>query len=169
MAPEARTEVYRFSLRVFIAVSVLAFFLQVYLPLYLPRARDLLDLPLLVVIYFSFSRRNPSTGLLLGLLVGVAQDALSHEPIGQYGIAKTLVGFIASSVGIRLETEQPTARLLLVFGFYFLHQLIVDGVEALLLAQPVAWLRLTTLEAALVNALLAVLVFPLVDRLRQTA
>ncbi|MFQ5926998.1 MAG: rod shape-determining protein MreD [Terriglobia bacterium] len=167
MTTAARTEIYRFSLWVFIAASVLAILLQVYLPLHLP-ALALLDLPLLVVIYFSLNRRNPSTGLLHGLLVGLAQDALSNHSIGQYGMAKTLVGFAASSVGIRVDVDQPTARLLLVFIFYFLHQLLFRGVEWLLLARPVAWLSLTTLEAALVNALLAVLVFHLLDRFRRT-
>ena len=32
------------------------------------------DLPFLMVIYFAFSRRNPSMGLVLGLVVGVTQD-----------------------------------------------------------------------------------------------
>lgn len=168
MATEARTEVYRFSLGVSVTAGALALFLQAYLPLYVPGI-GLLDLPLLVVIYFGLSRRNPSTGLMLGLMVGLVQDALSSHHIGQYGMAKTLIGFGASSVGIRLDTEQPTTRLLLVFLFYFLHQLIFGAVQWLLLARPAAWLSLTVLEAALVNALLAVLVFPVLDRFRRPA
>ena len=168
MARDTRTELYRFSPFVFLAVVFSAFFLQAYVPFYVPAA-SLLDLPLLVVIYFALSRRNPSTGLTLGLVVGVAQDALTHHPIGQYGMAKTLVGFAASWVAIRLETEQPVARLLLVFGFFLLHHVIFGGVEWLLLGQPAALLNLQMLEAALVTALLGVLVFRLLDRFRRPA
>ena len=56
-----------------------------------------MDFPLLITIYFALSRRNPSSGLLLGMVIGVAQDSLGHTPIGLYGIAKTVVGFTASS------------------------------------------------------------------------
>ncbi|MBI4463047.1 MAG: rod shape-determining protein MreD [Acidobacteria bacterium] len=166
MLREARTEVHRFSPGVLLATVVLAIFLQAYLPVHLPPV-GLLDLPLLVVIYFGLTRRNPSTGLLLGLAIGITQDALSSHPVGQYGMAKTLIGFAASSVSIRIDTDQPASRLLLVFLLYFLHQLIFGGVEWLLLARPAAWLSLHTLEAALVNALLAVLVFHLLDRFRR--
>lgn len=168
MLREARTELYRFSPGIFLTTVGLAIFLQAYLPLHLGYVSRL-DLPLLAVVYFALSRRNPSTGLLLGLVVGLTQDALSSHPIGQYGMAKTLIGFAASSVGIRLDTEQPAARLLLVFLFYLLHQLIFGGVEWLLLDRPAAWPSLRMLEAALVSALLAVLVFPLLDRFRRPA
>lgn len=168
MATEGRTEVYRYPVGVVLAAVALAIFLQAYVPRWLP-AITLLDLPLLVVIYFGLSRRDPSTGLLLGLVVGLIQDALSTHAFGQYGMAKTLVGFAASSVGIRLETEQPAARLLLAFLFYFVHHLIFRGVQWLLLAQPGSWVSLVLLEGALVNALLAVLVFHLLDRFRRPA
>lgn len=168
MATEARSEVYRFSPGVFVAAAALAILLQAYLPGRLPAIR-LLDLPLLIVVYFGLSRRNPSAGLWLGLLVGLVQDALSTHHIGQYGMAKTLVGFAASSVGMRLDTEQPTTRLLLVFIFYLFHQMVFGGVQWLLLARPGSWFSLTLLEAALVNALLAVLVFHLLDRFRRSA
>lgn len=168
MLREARRELYRFSPGIFLTTVGLAIFLQVHLPLHLGYVSRL-DLPLLAVVYFALSRRNPSTGLLLGLVVGLTQDALSSHPIGQYGMAKTLIGFAASSVGIRLDTEQPAARLLLVFLFYLLHQVIFGGVEWLRLDRPAAWLNLRMLEAALVSAVLAVLVFPLLDRFRRPA
>ena len=64
-----------------------------------------------MTIYFALSRRNPSGGLLLGMVIGLAQDSLSHTPIGLYGIAKTLVGFVASSLGSRIDVEHPAQPL----------------------------------------------------------
>ena len=69
-------------------------------------------LPLLVTIYFGVSRRNPVTGMFLGGAIGILQDALSHDnPIGLFGIAKTIVGYLASTVGARIDTQHPVSRL----------------------------------------------------------
>jgi rod shape-determining protein MreD len=167
---EARLEVYRFHPLVLITSVVTAIFLQTSLPLYLPFLPflSLLDLPLILVIYFGFSRRNPATGLLLGLAIGILQDALSYHPIGLYGMAKTLVGYGASSLSSRIDTEPRSARLLLVFGFYFVHQWSYGLIQRLLLDQPADFFTFSALEGALVNSLLSVLVFPLLDRFRQS-
>jgi rod shape-determining protein MreD len=129
---------------------------------------SLLELPLLVVVYFALSRRNPSTGLLLGLVVGLLQDALSYTPIGLYGMAKTLMGYVASSLSSRIDTDRAQPRLLLLFGFYYLHQVVYALEQRLLLNQPADFISLPVLEGALVNALLGVLVFHLLDRFRRT-
>ncbi len=78
-----------------------------------------LELPLLVTLYFALSKRNPSSGLLLGMAVGLLQDSLSRTPLGLYGIAKTAVGFVGSSIGARIDVEHPESRVfLLTIGFY---------------------------------------------------
>jgi len=168
---ERGPDVYRFHPALLAWAVLLAVFLQSALPLYapFPQLLALFELPFLVVVYFGFSRRNPSTGLLLGLGVGLLQDALSHNPIGLYGMAKTLVGFAASSLSSRVDTDPPAARLLLVFGFYFFHQVAYALVEQLLLARTAELVNLTVLEAALVNALLGVILFPVLDRFRRVA
>lgn len=168
MAPlyRPRTEIHRFRpVVVFLAVFA-AIVLQVFLPIH-PPLLSLFDLPLLVVIYFGFSRRNPSSGLLLGLLVGVVQDLLSTNPVGLYGIAKTVVGFVASSLSARIDTDRAVPRLLLVFLFVHFHQFVYTSVERLLLGQAAEYLSLRVLEAALVNALAGVVVFHLLDRFRR--
>ncbi len=166
MTYEPRTETYRFPLGRLTATVALAILLQAYLSKYLA-SMNLLDLPLLAVIYFCLTRCNPSSALLLGLLIGILQDALSPNPIGQYGMAKTVIGFVAASVSVRLDVERPSARLLLVFFFYFLHQFIYIGIQRLLLGRAGAFVSLTMLEAALANALLGVLIFHLLDRFRR--
>src|SRR5258708_24040068 len=138
---ETPIEVHKFRAGAVAAVAIFALVIQALLPVYFPRA-DILDLPLLVTIYFGLSRRNPSTGLLLGTVIGLLQDSLSKSPLGLYGIAKTIIGYVASSIGARLDTEHPVARFALTAVFFGLHQGVIVLIKRLLLAQPQA--RFTT-------------------------
>ncbi len=167
---EQHIEVHKFRALVVVSVSAAALILQAFLPSYFPRTRDYLELPLLVTLYFGLSRRNPSSGLLLGLVIGLVQDSLSKSlsPIGLYGISKTLVGYAASSVGARIDVEHPLARFLLTFAFFHFHHVVLVVTKRLLLAQQEPYANLTLLIASLVNAALAIVLFPLLDRLRKT-
>ena len=121
---EPNIEVHKYYGGTVIICSFLALVLQAFLHKYGQWA-NLVDLPLLVTIYFGVSRRNPVSGLFLGAGIGILQDALSHDnPIGLYGIAKTLVGYIASSVGARIDTEHPFSRFGLIFLLFHLHQVV---------------------------------------------
>jgi len=160
-------EVHKFYGGAIFGAAALALLLQTFLPRKLPGA-DLLDLPLLVTLYFGLSRRNPSTGLLLGMVIGLLQDSLSHVPIGQFGIAKTLVGFAASSIGSRIDLEHPLSRFILAFVFFYFQLTVLVVTRRLLLAQPEPFFTLNLLLAALVNAILAVGLFALLDRLRKS-
>lgn len=165
---ESHIEVYKFRTGAIPIATLLALVIQAWLPLHFTRAA-LLDLPLLVVIYLGLSRRNPSTGLLLGTAVGLMQDSLSGPtvPLGLFGIAKTVIGYLASSLGARLDTEHPAARFALTAGFFILHQAVIALTRRILLAQPEPWFNLRLFADALVNALLAVFLFILLDRLRR--
>lgn len=159
-------EVYQFSALVVAAVVAAALLIQVVLPIYLSYA-VLLDLPLLAAAYFALARRNPSTGLLLGMFVGIIQDALGHGPIGLYGMAKTVIGFAASSVGVRIDIEHPASRVILVFLFYYLHQIVFALTSRLLLGNPTPILSLRVLTAALLNGLVSAPLYLLLDRFRR--
>lgn len=151
-------------------VTVIALVLQAMVPVHFPGFR-LVDLPLLITIYFGLSRRNPSTGLLLGMVIGLMQDSLSGPtvPLGFYGIGKTCIGYLASSIGARLDTEHPAARFALIMGFFVAHQAILVLVRRLLLAQPEPWFNAQLAIAAAVNAVLGTVLFLLLDRLRRSA
>ena len=161
-------EVHKFFPGAIIVVTVAALVLQASFPVYFPRL-EILDLPLLVTIYFGLSRRNPSTGLLLGTAIGLAQDALSGPtvPLGYYGIAKTIAGYLASSIGARLDTEHPAARFALIYVFFVVHQAILVLTRRLLLAQPESWINAHLAIAAGVNALVGTVLFLVLDRLRR--
>src|SRR3974377_1018241 len=81
-----------------------------------------LELPLLVTVYFSLSKRSPIAGTLFGAAVGLTQDSLSHQPIGMFGIVKTLVGYFAGSVSLRFDVENIVIRFILSFFFFFFYQ-----------------------------------------------
>ena len=166
-APE-QVEVYRFSPPVTIGVPLAAIFLQAFLPLRL-HFFSLFDLPLLVVIFFAVARRSPVAGLLTGSLIGLLQDSLTHHPIGIYGIAKTVVGFGASSLGAKLDVDNVGARFLVTLFFYVVHQIVYFTVARGLVKLTVEWSWSHELGAALVNAVTAAILFTLLDRFKQRA
>jgi len=164
---ESHIEVHKFHGGTILLSLLIAVVLQSFLPVYIAKA-GMLDLPLLITIYFGLSRRNPSTGLLLGTIIGLLQDSLSKTPLGLFGIAKTIIGYLASSIGARLDTEHPAARFALTGVFFFVHQAIVMLVQKLLLAQSTPLFSSRILVAALVNSVLSIFLYYLLDRLRKS-
>jgi rod shape-determining protein MreD len=166
---ESHIEVHKFRGGAIVAATLLALMFQAFVPVYFAKAA-MIDLPLLITIYFGLSRRNPSTGLLLGMVIGLLQDSLSGPtvPLGLYGIAKTVIGYVASSIGARLDTEHPAARFALTIIFFGLHQGIVLLTRRILLAQSSVWFTMHLAAAAVVNAIVAVFLFALLDHLRKS-
>ena len=110
-------------------------------------------------------RRNQVSGLAVGALVGLAQDSLSKVPLGMYGIVKTLVGYFAASVGMRLDVDHNFIRLLLSFVFFLFHQILFWVMERALLSHQPAfeiqrWLVLGLLNAVIGAAWLGLKVLP---------
>jgi rod shape-determining protein MreD len=167
---ETHIEVHKFYPGAVFLAAVVALVFQATGPVYFPKL-SILDLPMLVTIYFGLSRRNPSTGLLLGMVIGLAQDALSGPtvPLGFYGIAKTVIGYLASSIGARLDTEHPAARFALIFSFFVVHQGIMALIRRLLQSEPEVWFNLHLVIAAAVNAFLGTVLFLALDRMRRSS
>ncbi len=147
-----------------VVAPVVAILFQVYSPRFIPFLQ-FLDLPLLVTVYFAVKRREPIPGILIGALIGLAQDAFSHNPIGLYGIVKTLTGYSAASLSQHLDGEDPGIRFLVGFGFYFLHQICYWVLSNALLAQDLPIDLLQALLFGVLNAAVAVPLFGLLDKL----
>jgi len=162
-----QTEVYRFSVPVTIGVPLLALFLQAFVPLRFPRFAAYFDLPLLVTIFFAMARRNPISGLFTGAVIGLAQDMLGHNPIGIYGIAKTVVGYGASSLGVKLDVENAGARLLVTVGFYLVHSAVYFTVARGMVNMTQNWSWSSGVIAGLANGVLGVGVYFVLDRFKQ--
>jgi rod shape-determining protein MreD len=154
-----------FPLFIYFLAPLLALGLQSLVTLHFLRF-GMLDLPLMVVVYFAMARRNPATATLGGAAIGILQDALTHQPIGVFGIAKAFIGYLAASLGVRIDTEAHGTRLVLTFLFMLLHNGIDWVLVRHLLAQPMVWNWLHELLRAAINALIAVVLFALLDRAR---
>jgi rod shape-determining protein MreD len=155
-------DVQSFPLLLFFLTPPVALGLQSFLSLHFSRF-DMLDLPLLVTIYFAITWRNPITGTLAGAAIGIAQDALTHHPLGVFGICKAVIGYLAGSLGVRIDTENHGTRLLVNFVFVMLHGGIFWVLVRRMLAQPIAWNWLQELIRAVINALVGVALFALLD------
>lgn len=162
-------EVYRFSVPVAIGVPLAAIFLQASIPRWFPSFSTYFDLPLLVVIFFAMARRSQVAGLVTGAVIGILQDSLTQYPLGVYGIAKTVVGYGASSLGVKLDTESVGTRALVISGFYVVHQVIYFTIARGLVGLNLHWSWSRELSAAVANAVLGVLLFTFLDRLKQRA
>jgi len=158
-------EVHKFSWAVSVGIPLVAVFIQVFFPIRL-RFLTVFDLPLLVTIYFAVARRKPIAGLLTGALIGTLQDAFGHHYIGLNGIAKTIIGFLASSLGVKIDVENPGSRFLMTVSFYLVHQVILMLIDVALVGVREPWMWGHTLITAVANGLLAVVLFVGLDRLR---
>ncbi len=151
---------------VLLLIALLAILFQVYVPLFL-RFLAYLELPLLVTLYFALLRRNPISGLFLGAAIGLAQDSLSHHPLGVFGIVKTLVGYFAASISLRFDVDHAVLRWVLAYFFFFFHQFFYWVLVRALLAQQLSFELEATLVFGLLNAFVAVALFHLLDKLKE--
>jgi rod shape-determining protein MreD len=161
-----QVEVYRFSIPAAIVIPLLAIFLQAWLPLRF-HFFSIFDIPLLVTIGFATARRSQLAGLFTGAAIGLLQDSLTHQPIGLYGISKTVVGFVASSLGIKIDVENASARFLLTIAFYVIHEVVYFMIARGLVSLHMLWSWPRELGSGLANAFLGVLVYALMDRVKQ--
>jgi rod shape-determining protein MreD len=167
IGPEPHIEVHKYYAGIVPLAVVLSLVLQVFLPIHI-RWASYLELPLLVTLYFALSKRNPSSGLLLGMTIGLLQDSLTPStPLGLYGIAKTLVGYGGSTIGSRLDVEHPLARVMLTIGFYLFHHVVFAFTSYRLMNRHEPYFTVPLLIASGVNAGIAVVLFPFLDRFRR--
>jgi rod shape-determining protein MreD len=167
LSSQRERQVSRFRAWVMLVVPLAAILFQVYVPLFF-NFLGFLEMPLLVVVYFALMRRDQVSGLLTGALVGLAQDSLSKNPLGMFGIVKTLVGYVAASMGVRLDVDHTLMRLVLAFFFYVFHQFFYWMMTRALLAKPLTFDWQMTLLLGLLNAVVGVSLFHFLDKLRET-
>lgn len=160
-------EEHSFSPAVTILVPIAAIVLQVLLSKLYWRF-SMLDLPLIVAIFFAVSRRSPAVGTLTGAAIGLVQDALTGRPIGVNGMAKSVIGYIAASIGIQVDVDNLTTRVVMNFAFSLLNSLILFLIGRRLLGQAqlhMQWIQ--ELLRALANTLIAIPVFLLLDTTKR--
>jgi len=156
-------EIRRYPLYIYVLVPLAAVVLQAWLPRLLGRFAYM-DLPLLVTVYFALNRRSPIHGTLLGAVLGLAQDGLTQGAVGIHGIANTVCGFLAASVGIRIVVENNLIRMVMNFALTLLSSAVMLFVIRVLLG--LAWHSnwLDELLRAAGNGAIGLVLFPLLDR-----
>ena len=153
---------------VYFMVPLSALLIQVYLPLFQTlHLISRIELPLLVTIYFAIMRRSQLRGLAIGMTLGLAQDSLFQQHIGMYGICKTLVGYFSASIGMQFDVENSLVRLILCFIFYLFHQFLYWVLQRSLLDLPTLFDLQLELILAVINAVIGVVLFHFLDKLRR--
>jgi rod shape-determining protein MreD len=158
-------EIRRYPMLVYALAPLAALVLQAWLPRLLGRYAWF-DLPLVVTVYFVLGRRSPIQGTFMGAAMGLFEDALTHHAIGVNGIANTVVGFVAASVGVRIDVEQYSIRMTLCFLLSLLSAGVYLFVYRVLLGLELDLPWFTELFKAVGNSLIAMALFPALDRLR---
>ena len=163
--PRKKNRIARYRWVVIAGITLAAILFQVYIPRFISYL-SYLELPLLVTIYFSLMRGSPTVGVLLGASVGLAQDSLSQNFLGMFGIVKALVGYFVATVSQRFDVETPGARFLLAFFFFGFHQFFYWVLGRAVIDQPIRLEIPQNLVMAVLNALVAVPLFHILDKLR---
>jgi rod shape-determining protein MreD len=158
----------RFRLIWLVVIPLVAVLSQVYVPRFIPFLAYL-ELPLLITVHFALSRGGPIPALFYGMFIGLVQDSLSHQPIGMYGIVKTLVGYFAASVSMRFDVQNPVVTFILSFFFYFFHQFFYWVLSRALLGETLGFDAQQTVIFGLLNAAVALPLFRLLDKLKVAA
>ena len=158
-------EIHRYPVLVYALVPVLAVVLQAWLPRLLGRFAWF-DLPLVITVFFALNRRNPIQGSVLGGILGIFEDALTGNKIGINGIAKTLVGYLAATIGILVNVENFAIRLILTFFLSLIGSATYFFVVHFLLGLAVGTNWLAEIYKAIGNSVIALVVFPLLDRMK---
>lgn len=97
-----------------------------------PRAVDLF-----VVLVVANARLGGSfSGLLGGMVAGLAHDVLSGGPYGLYGIADTILGYFTARTAQRVIIERASIVMLMVAVATLLQQAILAALLLTLMEQP---------------------------------
>jgi len=162
------TGVARFRRWGLVVVPLAAILFQVYVPRFF-HVFQFLEMPLLVTVYFALMRRDQIGGTFIGASIGLLQDSLSHQPLGMFGIVKTLVGYWAASVGMRIDVDHVVIRLLLAFFFYCFHQFFYWMLARWLLGQQIPFDVQQMFFVGLLNAAVGISLFHFLDKLKERA
>jgi rod shape-determining protein MreD len=151
---------------VFFLIPLLSVLLDVFLPRFIERSR-ILEFPLLVTIYFALMKRQPIAGVAIGATIGLMQDSLSQQPLGMFGIVKTLVGYFSASVSLRFDVNNPALRFILCVFFFLFHQFFYWMMVRALLGLAPSIDIADEVVRALFNSAVALPLFWLLDKLRE--
>jgi rod shape-determining protein MreD len=121
------------------------------------------NLVLVAVVYLALAY-GAVTGMLAGAAGGLVQDALAGGVVGVGGLTKTLVGFLVGVLGAQFIVSNTLPRLLMFIAATVVHELLFEGLQAIVAGRGFAPQYSAWLVQALVNGLIGVCAFLLVER-----
>jgi rod shape-determining protein MreD len=145
-----------------VAFVFAALVLQTTLARYLVRGSVGVDLVLVVVVYLSL-KAGPTMGILSGTVAGLMQDSLMTGIVGIGSLGKTVVGYLAGTVGRAFIVTQPVPRFLVFFAATLLEMTLITGLRAVVTPGPAAVPAGAIVAQAFGNALVGIVLFQLTD------
>jgi rod shape-determining protein MreD len=145
-----------------LAGLVLALLLQTTLAGFSMEGATLVNLVLVAVVYVALAF-GATTGLLAGMGGGLVQDALAGGIIGIGSLPKSLAGFVVGLLGAQFIVSQPLPRFVMFVGATVVHELCYQGLFALVEFRPFALQWSTVAMQALINGLVGLLAFQVVE------
>ena len=121
------------------------------------------NLVLVAVVYVALAY-GAVTGMLAGTAAGLAQDALAGSIVGIGGLSKTLVGFLVGVLGAQFIVSQTIPRFVMFVGATLLHEIVFEALYALVEGRAFALQLSAALVQAVVNALVGVIAFYIVEQ-----
>ena len=120
------------------------------------------NLVLVAVVYLALAY-GAGTGLLAGTIGGLAQDALGGGIIGIGGLTKTLIGFVVGLLSAQFNLSTLVPRLVMFVAATFVHEAMFEGLQAIAQGRRYALKLSLVLLQALINGLIGVLAFLIVE------
>ena len=145
-----------------LAALALALLLQTTLAGLSLKGATVVNLVLVAVVYLALAY-GAVTGLLAGSAGGLVQDALAGGIVGIGGLSKSLVGFVVGVLGAQFIVSQTLPRFVMFVGATFVHDLCYQGIRAVVEARGFSLDWSTTLTQAVVNGLVGIFAFQVVE------
>jgi rod shape-determining protein MreD len=120
------------------------------------------NLVLVAVVYLALAY-GPVTGLLAGTIGGLIQDALGGGIVGIGGLTKTLLGFVVGVLSAQFNLSTMVPRLVMFVAATFVHEMIFEGLQAIAQGRHYSLKLSVVLLQSLVNGLIGVLAFLIVE------
>jgi rod shape-determining protein MreD len=121
------------------------------------------NLVLVAVVYLALTY-GPVTGLLSGMIGGLAQDALAGGIVGLGGLTKTLIGFIVGLLSAQFNLTSTVPRLVIFVVATFVHQLLLAGLQRITGGPMMSVQMSRVLVQALINGGIGVIAFFVVEQ-----
>jgi rod shape-determining protein MreD len=150
------------------ALIAVALVLQTTLARFLVRGSVGVDLVLVAVIYLSL-KAGPTMGMLTGTVAGLTQDALMTGIVGIGSLGKTIVGYLAGTVGRAFIVAQPVPRFLVFFAATVVEMTVITLLRAVVGPGPAAVPVGSIVAQAFGNSLVGIVLFQLSEALPRMA